>query len=104
MLVAAVALTGCGLQNLWRDETERFEEAQPLPATVVAAKAKLDALLANDAAAREPIQREFDSRRAVRATKCLPGKPSVFDTTSDIRRHVTAECIASADEELRAWA
>jgi hypothetical protein len=103
MLVVAVTLSGCGVQNLWRDETERFEEAQPLPAAIVQAKAKLDALVTQDTAAREPLQREYDSRRAVRATKCLPDKPSMFDTPDDIRGKVQAACMSSADEELRAW-
>ena len=103
VLVAAVSLSGCGVQNLWRDETERFEEAQPLPASIVQAKAKLDALVTNDTAAGEALRREYDSRRAVRATKCLPGKPSMFDTPDDIRGKVQADCIGIADEELRAW-
>jgi len=103
MLVVAVTLSGCGVQNLWRDETERFEEAQPLPAAIVQAKAKLDALVAHDAAAREPLQREYDSRRTVRATKCLPGRLSMFDAPEDIRGKVRADCLSSADEELRAW-
>src|SRR5688500_843244 len=101
MLVVAVTLSGCGVQNLWRDETERFEEAQPLPAAIVQAKAKLDALVTQDTAAREPLQREYDSRRAVRATKCLPDKPYMFDTPDDIRGKVQAACMSSADEELR---
>lgn len=103
MLVASVALSGCGVQNLWRDETERFEEAQPLPAAIVQAKAKLDALVKPGTPAREPLQREYDSRRALRATKCLSRRLSMFDTPDDIKRKVSADCIRSADEELRAW-
>jgi hypothetical protein len=103
MLVATVSLAGCGVQNLWRDETERFEAAQPLPAAIVQAKAKLDALVTRDSEAQESLQREYDSRRAVRAAKCLPGKLSVFDSPEDIRGKVRAACIESADEELRSW-
>jgi hypothetical protein len=101
--VAVVTLSGCGVQNLWRDETERFEEALPLPAVIVQAKAKVDALVSHDAVAREAFQREYDSRRAVRATKCLPDKPSMFDTPDDIRGKVQTACMDIADEELRAW-
>jgi hypothetical protein len=103
MLIVIVTLSGCGIRNLWRDETERFEEARPLPAAIVQAKAKLDALAGSDVAAQEALQREYDSRRAVRAAKCLPGKPSIFATADDIRAGVNPACMASADEELRAW-
>jgi hypothetical protein len=103
ILVAAVTLSGCGIQNLWRDETERFEEAQPLPPAIVQAKAKLDALATHDTAAAEPLLREYDSRRAVRAAKCLPSRLSMFDGPDEIHRKVQKACIGSADEELRTW-
>lgn len=101
--MALLPLTGCGVQNLWGDDTARFEEAFPLPAAVADARSKLDALVARDAAARDKWQREFDARRAVRALKCLPRKLSLFDDAADIRAKVDAACLTGADEELRAW-
>jgi hypothetical protein len=101
--MAALPLAGCGVQNLWRDNTARFEAALPLSPAINEARLKLEMLLADDATLRGQWQREFDARRGLRALKCLSASLSLFDDERNIRGKVDTACLKAADEELRTW-
>jgi hypothetical protein len=101
--IAVLPLAGCGVRNLWLDDTARIEAAWPLPAAVEQSRLKLEALVANDSAAHDKWRREFESRRDLRALKCLSARLSLFDDDDDIRRKVDSSCLKAADAELQAW-